>query len=158
MASAAYQNHQLEETPPLLILHRHPNFKLSFFPLLRSKFTVLDQHDDPPHPSFPALSKAARLLLNVGPTPVTSDVLDTYSGVECVVLTSAGHNHVDLAACLHRGVRVTTSGDSYSDDVADYAVGLAISVLRRVCAANRFVRARSWLPLKEFSLASKVRI
>ncbi|KAH6778966.1 D-isomer specific 2-hydroxyacid dehydrogenase family protein [Perilla frutescens var. hirtella] len=151
MAAAADQ-----EAPPLLILHRLPNFKLSFFPLLRAKYTVLDPHGDPPDPSFPALSKAARLMLCVGPTPVTSGVLDGYPAVECVVGSSAGLNHFDLAACRRRGVRVTTAGDSFSDDVADYAVGLAIDVLRRVSAADRFVRAGSWPVQKQYGLGSKL--
>ncbi|KAG6428715.1 hypothetical protein SASPL_112971 [Salvia splendens] len=92
-----------EETPPLLILHHLPNFKLSIFALLRSKYTVLD----PPHPSFQALSKAARLMLCAGPTPVTAAVLDTYPALECVVGSSAGINHFGLAACRRRrGLRL----------------------------------------------------
>lgn len=154
---AADQHHQPGETPPALILHRQPNLKLSFSPPLSSKYTVLDPHEDPPDPSFPALSKAARLILCLGLAPVTSIVLDSYPAVECVVATSAGLNHIDLAACRLRGVRVATGGDSFSDDVADYAVGLAIDVLRRVSAANRFVRAGSWPAQQEFGLGSRVR-
>ncbi|KAG6431831.1 hypothetical protein SASPL_109916 [Salvia splendens] len=145
-----------EETPPLLILHHLPNFNLSIFPLLRSKYTVLDPLDDPPHPSFQVLSKAARLMLCTGPTPVTAAVLDTYPSLQCVVGSSAGVNHFDLAACRRRRLRITCAGDSFSDDVADYAVGLAIDVLRRVSAADRFVRAGSWPVTKEYGLASKV--
>lgn len=70
--------------------------------------------------------------------------------------TSAGVNHFDLVACRRRGIRVTNAGDAFSDDVADYAVGLVIDVLRRVSAADRFLRASSWGPRKEYALASKV--
>ncbi|KAL1547544.1 glyoxylate/hydroxypyruvate reductase HPR3 [Salvia divinorum] len=145
-----------EETPPALILHHLPNFKLSIFALLRSKYTVLDPLDDPPHPSFPELSNAARLMLCAGPTPVTAAVLDRYPALECVVGSSAGINHFDVAACRSRRIRITCAGDSFSDDVADYAVGLAIDVLRRVSAADRFVRAGSWPVRREYGLGSKV--
>ncbi|XP_057812185.1 glyoxylate/hydroxypyruvate reductase HPR3 [Salvia miltiorrhiza] len=150
------EGHQPKGTPPLLILHHLPNFKLPIFPLLRARYTVLDPSDEPPDPSFPTLSKAARLMLCAGPTPVTADDLDRYPALECVIGSSAGVNHFDLAACRRRGVRLTTAGDSFSDDVADYAVGLAIDVLRRVSAADRFVRAGSWPVRKEYGLGAKV--
>lgn len=141
-----------EEAPPLLILHRFRTFKLPVFAALRSKYTVLDEHDDPPN----ALAKSARLMFCAGPTPVTSDDLDRYPAVECVVGSSAGINHFDLAAFRRRRVRFTTAGDVFSDDVADYAIGLALDVLRRISAADRFVRAGSWPVQKDYTLGSKV--
>lgn len=70
--------------------------------------------------------------------------------------TSAGYDHFDLAECRRRGIRVTGAGDSFSEDAADFAVGLLIDVLRRVSVANRFVRAGSWPVKGEFPLGSKV--
>ena len=45
----------------------------------------------------------------------------------------------------------------YSADVADHAVGMLVVVLRRVSAAERFVRRRLW-PLHDggYPLGSKV--
>ncbi|KZV19463.1 hypothetical protein F511_08804 [Dorcoceras hygrometricum] len=157
MAAAAADNlSHAPQTPRLLILHRFPTFKLSLFSSLATRFTILDPFSDPPHPSFSTLSKLARVILCVGPKPVTSEDLDRYPAVEYIVGTSAGVNHFDLAACRLRGIRVTSAGDVFSDDVADYAVGLLIDVLRRVSAADRFVRASSWGEGKEYALASKV--
>ncbi|PIN00976.1 Glyoxylate/hydroxypyruvate reductase (D-isomer-specific 2-hydroxy acid dehydrogenase superfamily) [Handroanthus impetiginosus] len=153
---AAVDIKQSSETLPLLLLHRFPSFELSFFPVLKTKYTVLDLHADPPGPSFPILSKSVRVMLCVGPTALTSEDLDRYPAVECVVGSSAGINHFDLAACRRRGIRVTSAGDASSDDVADYAVGLALDVLRRVSVADRFVRAGSWPFQKEYTLGSKV--
>lgn len=70
--------------------------------------------------------------------------------------TSAGFDHFDLDECRRRGIRVTGAGDSFSDNVADFAIGLLIDVLRRVSAADRFVRAGSWPVKGEFPLGSKV--
>ncbi|XP_073047775.1 glyoxylate/hydroxypyruvate reductase HPR3 [Primulina eburnea] len=157
MAAAAPDNLSESPQPPrLLLLHRFPTFKLSFLSSLNTDFTVLDPFSDPPHPSFSTLSKSARVMICVGPTPVASEDLDRYPAVECVVGTSAGLNHFDLVACRRRGIRVTSAGDAFSDDVADYAIGLVIDVLRRVSAADRFLRASSWGPGKEYPLASKV--
>ncbi|KAL0312693.1 UNVERIFIED_CONTAM: Glyoxylate/hydroxypyruvate reductase HPR3 [Sesamum radiatum] len=154
--AAAVNQHQSPEPPPLLLVHRFPSFNLFFLPFLQTKYTVLDPFADPPDPSFPTLSKSARVLLCFGPKPVTSEDLDRYPSVEYVLGTSAGINNFDLAACRRRGIRVTSAGVSYSDDVADYAVGLAIDVLRRVSAADRFVRAGSWPVQNEYTLGSKV--
>ncbi|KAL8461121.1 hypothetical protein ACS0TY_032552 [Phlomoides rotata] len=147
---------EYREMPPLLIVHRLPRFKLPVAAVLRSKYTVLDQCDDPPNPSFSAFSKSARLMLCVGPTAVTSDDFDRYPAVECVIGSSAGINHFDLAAFRRRGIRLTTAGDVFSDDVADYTIGLTIDVLRRISPANRFVRAGYWPEQKEYTLGSKV--
>lgn len=66
------------------------------------------------------------------------------------------HDHVDVAECRRRGIRVTGAGDTFSDDVADFAVGLLIDVLRRVSVADRFVRSGSWPAEGNFPLGSKV--
>ncbi|KAL0393447.1 UNVERIFIED_CONTAM: Glyoxylate/hydroxypyruvate reductase HPR3 [Sesamum latifolium] len=154
MAAAANQ-HQRPEPPPLLLLHGVPSFSLFFLPFLQTKYTILDPFANPPDPSFPTLSKSARMLC-FGPKPVTSEDLDRYPSIEYVLGTSAGISHFDLGACRRRGIRVTSAGDAYSDDVADYAVGLAIDVLRRASAADRFVRAGSWPVQNEYTLGSKV--
>ncbi|XP_073134119.1 glyoxylate/hydroxypyruvate reductase HPR3-like [Henckelia pumila] len=155
MAAADNQS-QSPQRRRLLLLHRFPTFEPSFLRSLYTNFTVLDPVADPPHPSFSILSKSVRVMLCVGPTPVTSDDLDRYPAVEFLVGSSAGVNHVDLDACRRRGIRVTSAGDVFSDDVADYAVGLVIDVLRRVSAADRFVRASSWAAGETYAVASKV--
>lgn len=67
-----------------------------------------------------------------------------YPSLECVIGTSAGVDHVDLDECRRRGVRVTSAGDAFSEDGADYAVGLLLDVLRLVTASDRYVRSGLW--------------
>jgi lactate dehydrogenase-like 2-hydroxyacid dehydrogenase len=69
----------------------------------------------------------------------------------------AGVDHIDLAECARRGVAVGNSGDVYSTDVADYAVGLLLDVLRQLSAAGRYVRRGSWPVQGDYPLGSKVR-
>ncbi|WVZ83169.1 hypothetical protein U9M48_030342 [Paspalum notatum var. saurae] len=103
-----------------------------------------------------ATAASARALLTVDLPAVTSDVIDALPALELVVASSAGVDHVDLAACRRRGVRVTNAGDAYSADAADYAVGLAVAALRRVAAADAFVRRGGWSARGEYPLATKV--
>ena len=58
--------------------------------------------------------------------------------------TSAGVDHVDLEECRRRGIRVTSAGDAFSEDGADYAVGLLLDVLRLLSASDRYVRSGLW--------------
>lgn len=154
---ASSDQHQSPETTNLrlLLVHRYPRFKYPSLSKLRTRYRILDPLDES-NPSFIHLSGSVRIMLCVGPTPVTSETLDKYPHLECVVGTSAGFDHFDLADCRRRGICVTSAGDSFSDDVADFAVGLLIDVLRRVSAADRFVRAGSWPVKGEFPLGSKV--
>lgn len=159
MASEQWQSQEIQHSPtrPFLLLHRLPGFNLSFLPLLQTRYTVLDPLADPPEPLFTAHSKSARVMICLGPTPVTSEDLDKYPAVECIVGSSAGVNHFDLAACRRRGIRVTNAGDTFSDDAADYAVGLMIDVLRRISSADCFIRSGDWPVKKEYPLGCKVR-
>uniref|UniRef100_A0ACD5Z2Z2 Uncharacterized protein n=1 Tax=Avena sativa TaxID=4498 RepID=A0ACD5Z2Z2_AVESA len=77
----------------------------------------------------------ARVLL-IGFAPVTDQHLAGLPVLELVAGISVGVNHVDLAACRRRGLKVTNAGAAFAVDSADYTVGLLVAVLRRVTAAE----------------------
>ncbi|KAJ8555696.1 hypothetical protein K7X08_013192 [Anisodus acutangulus] len=146
MASSDHQQSPETTNLRLLLIHRYPRFKTLYLSKLRTRYRILDPLDKS-DPSFIPLSNSVRVMLCVGPTPVTLETLDKYPALECVVGTSAGFDHFNLNECRRRGICVTTAGDSFSDDVADFAVGLLIDVVRRVSVADRFVRGGCW-PVK----------
>ncbi|KAA8521955.1 hypothetical protein F0562_012731 [Nyssa sinensis] len=155
---ASSQEQQQSESPrepndlPLVIYHCLPQFKLNLKSWLEARFRLLD----PSNPCWDTHAPSARVLLCVGPTPVNSQTLDQFPSLECVVGSSAGVNHIDLAECRRRGVSVTNAGDAFSEDVADCAVALLIDVLRRISAADRYVRAGLWPVKGDYPLGSKV--
>jgi lactate dehydrogenase-like 2-hydroxyacid dehydrogenase len=63
---------------------------------------------------------------------------------------------VDLAAAKERGVAVTHTPDSTAEPVADLAMGMVVAVMRRICEADRFVRAGKW-PAGVFEAGREVR-
>lgn len=142
---------------PVVLIHRDPSHKVFYLPLLQSRYRILDSVEES-DPDVLGLYGSVRIMLCYARNPVTSQTLDRYPSLEYVMSTSAGVEHIDLAECRRRGIRVTNTADIYSDDVADYAVALLIDVLRRVSAADRFVRAGSWPVKNEFPLGSKVRL
>ncbi|VVA91108.1 unnamed protein product [Arabis nemorensis] len=143
--------------PPLILVHR-PSSLTYMADLLNRNFRVLTiPSSSDPLPIF--LSRHAssiRAFVNIGRLPVTGELLSYLPSLEILVCTSVGLDHIDLAECNRRGVAVTNAGDAFSEDVADSAVGLLISVLRRIPAADRFVRSGNWVELGDFPLGSKV--
>jgi lactate dehydrogenase-like 2-hydroxyacid dehydrogenase len=63
---------------------------------------------------------------------------------------------LDLAAAKERGVAVTYTPDSTAEPVADLAMGMIVAVMRRLCEADRFVRAGKW-PAGVFDSGREVR-
>ncbi|KAK9046009.1 hypothetical protein V6N11_051912 [Hibiscus sabdariffa] len=145
----------------MVLLHRLPSINLppnpSFRDQLRSHFHILDPHESPePYDSF--LSRHAysiSAILPVGPTQISSELLERLPVLELIVATSAGLEHIDLLACRSRGIVVTNASFGFAEDVADCAVGLLIDVLRRISAAYRVVRGRMWHVKKEYPLGFK---
>ena len=87
---------------------------------------------------------------------VDAAFLDAVPSLGFVFSTGAGVDHIDLHECARRGVAVANSGTVYSADVADQAVGMLIDVLRRVSAAERFVRRGLWPVQGDYPLGNKV--
>nr|CAB3480628.1 unnamed protein product [Digitaria exilis] len=98
----------------------------------------------------------ARTLLTVDLPAVTSDTIAALPALELVVASSVGVDHIDLAACRRRRIRVSNAGDAYATDAADYAVGLLVAALRRVPAADAYVRRRGWVNHGDYPITTKV--
>ncbi|RCV32508.1 hypothetical protein SETIT_7G008700v2 [Setaria italica] len=103
-----------------------------------------------------AAAAEARVLLVPGLKVVTAELIDRLPALELVVATSVGVDHVDLDACRRRGLAVTNAGGAFSVDSADYAVGLVVAVLRRVAAAEAYLRRGRWATDGKYPLATKV--
>ena len=56
----------------------------------------------------------------------------------------AGVDHIDLAAARHAGITLTNTPGVLTEDTADMAMALILSVPRRVTEANKIIRQGSW--------------
>ncbi|XP_031494990.1 uncharacterized protein LOC116260692 [Nymphaea colorata] len=153
--SATRDGRVMEERRTVLLLRRSP-FK-DIAGLLESHgFCVLKPWES--HLTLDAFlashGGAVRALVVPGLSPIGEALLQHLPSLGLILLTSSGHNHVDLPACRSRGILVATVGNSYTDEVADYAVGLLLDLLRRVSASERLLRQR--IPKAEPLLACRV--
>ena len=75
--------------------------------------------------------------------------------LEMLALFGPYYTLVDLAAAKERGVVISYTPDSTAEPVADLAMGMIVAVMRRLCEADRFVRAGRW-PAQEFASGAEV--
>jgi D-3-phosphoglycerate dehydrogenase len=76
--------------------------------------------------------------------PITADVLDALPDVRLVVRYGVGVDNVDVAAAAERGVWVANVPDYGTQEVADHAVALALTLLRGIPALSASVRGGEW--------------
>ncbi|XVF79936.1 hypothetical protein PTKIN_Ptkin15bG0030200 [Pterospermum kingtungense] len=150
------QNH----LPYVLILNKPPPAFLIFGDHFYNspKFHFLKAYESPlPLPQFLlAHAQSVRAILSSGSAPVTADTIRLLPHLRLVVTTSQGLNHIDLAECRRRGIAVAGAGNIYSPDCADSVVGLLIDVLRKISAANCFVKQGLWPSQGDYPLGFKL--
>jgi lactate dehydrogenase-like 2-hydroxyacid dehydrogenase len=85
-----------------------------------------------------------RVVVTSGHPGVDADTIKALPHLEAIVNNGAGVDAIDLDAARRRGIGVSNTPDVLSDTVADTAVGLILMALRRLGAADRYVRAGRW--------------
>ncbi|XVE73972.1 hypothetical protein DITRI_Ditri11bG0161300 [Diplodiscus trichospermus] len=147
------------DLPNVLILKLPPSFVIfgeHFFD--SAKFRFLKAYESSlPLPQFLlAHAQSVQAILSSGGAPVTADTICLLPNLRLVVTTSQGLNHIDLSECRRRGIAVAGAGTIFSADCADSVVELLIDVLRKVSAANRFVKQGLWSSQGDYPLGSKL--
>ncbi|XP_059651503.1 glyoxylate/hydroxypyruvate reductase HPR3-like [Cornus florida] len=154
----AYTQQQEQELPKVVLVLRPTIGFSDYGKQFSEKFHLLKAWESPmPTEQFLAThaSSVQAMLCSVG-TPVQSDVLRLLPSLKVIVTTSAGLNQIDLPECRRRGISIANTGTIYSADVADVALGLLIDVLRKITAANRYVRGGLWPIQGDYPLGSKL--
>lgn len=84
------------------------------------------------------LQGAAGILLRPG--YITPTLLDLLPDLRIVAVHGAGVDQVDVDACTERGVLVTNAPGANADSVAELAIGLMLSLIRRIPQSAERVR------------------
>jgi D-3-phosphoglycerate dehydrogenase / 2-oxoglutarate reductase len=72
---------------------------------------------------------------------VTAGLLSRCPDLVCVSSTGAGYDPIDVAACTEAGVAVVNQAGGNAVSVAEHALGLLLSVSRRIGESDRRLRA-----------------
>lgn len=75
---------------------------------------------------------------------VDAELMARLPSLEIIAKNGVGYEHIDVGAALARGIAVTHTPDILTDEVADFAMGLVISTVRQIPAAERYLRSGMW--------------
>jgi len=101
------------------------------------------------------VASQVRGIVTGGSLGVPHAIMEALPALEIIAINGIGTDAVDLDRARQRGIRVTSTPNVLTDDVADMAMGLLLATLRQLCTGDRFVRAGQW-PTGKMALARKV--
>ena len=122
---------------------------------LQTLYTVHDRTHLEDSAAFAALAPKIVGVAATGESLVPAELLAQLPGVKVVSVFGVGYDGVDTQAAIGRGVAVTHTPDVLTDDVADLAIGLLLSVARQIPQAGEYVRGGLW-PSGPMALGRKV--
>jgi hydroxypyruvate reductase len=85
-----------------------------------------------------------RGLVTTGIVGFTRAHLEALPQLEIVACFGSPRGTFDMEGAKQRHLVVTTTPDVTAPSVADLALGLMLSLMRRICESDRFVRAGKW--------------
>lgn len=122
---------------------------------LREVFVVHEQIHQTDPAAFAAGAGRIRAIVGSGESKVPRSLMAQLPALEMISIMGVGYDGVDVAAALERNIQVTHTPGVLNDDVADLAIGLMLSVARRIPQADQYVRSGRW-PEGPMPLARKV--
>src|SRR5207237_3528126 len=113
------------------------------------RFDLLDSGGRPAHEVFPAEEMAQiRALITAGGTPLGAADMDRLPSLGAIVCYGTGYDGVDLKAAAARNIAVGHSPGANAAAVADVALMLMLASVRRLTAADSYVRTGGWVEAK----------
>jgi hydroxypyruvate reductase len=135
----------------LAVAKLHPFYQKA----LESLYTVHDRTHVTDPTAFAALAPRILGVAGTGEASVPRSLLSQLPNAKVVAVFGVGYDGVDVPAAMEHGIPVTHTPDVLTDDVADLAMGLVLSVGRAIPQADQFVRAGQW-PNGPMALGRKV--
>lgn len=91
-----------------------------------------------------AIVKDYDVLLVRAQTPVDKDLIDAGKNLKIIAMGGIGLNHIDVDHAKSKGIEVYNVPAGSTEAVAELAVGTILTVLRKIPAANSFVKSGKW--------------
>ena len=122
----------------VVVTSRIPPFIMS---ALQDHYVVHERE----HIREPQVFGRVRALVGGGEGKIDAGYMALFPALELIAVCGVGYDGIDVAAAKKRGIMVTHTPNVLNDDVADLAMGLLLSVARKIPAADRFTRNADWL-------------
>lgn len=139
----------------LLILARLPEAQTA---QLRGKFTlhVLSRRDDPEAVLKEIGDRVEGIVASIW-APVSAKLIRALPNLEIIANYGVGYDNIDTEAARERGVVITNTPDVVTDDTADIAIGLVLTVMRRMVEGDIYVRTGQWTKKGSLPLGTSLR-
>ncbi|KAI3411846.1 hypothetical protein GPALN_001909 [Globodera pallida] len=86
----------------------------------------------------------AKVLYMMPSTKVDVPLLEMAKVLKAVVTISVGYDHIDIAECARRGIRMGFAGPILTEATAETAVALLLAVSRRVPESAQMAKEGKW--------------
>lgn len=123
---------------------------------LKAAFTVHERLHLTDPEAFAKVAPTIRGITGGGESQVPKSLIDQLPALEVISIFGVGYDKVDVAAAKARGVPVTHTPEVLNDEVADLALGLMLSVARKIPQADRYVKDNLWAEKGNLPLARKM--
>jgi D-3-phosphoglycerate dehydrogenase len=91
-----------------------------------------------------AVVDADALLVTMNVENVNRDVIYSAPKLKIIARHGVGYDNVDVKAASERGIWVTTA-PVLNETVADQAFALLLTLAKRTCEANNFMKSKKWI-------------
>ena len=139
--------------PHILVVSKPPPF---FLEPLKAAFVVHERLHETDPAEFSKVAPLIRGIAGGGESTVGAALMAQLPALEMVSIMGVGYDGVDVGAAIERKVVVTHTPNVLNDEVADLALGLILSVARRIPQADKYVRNGRWGSEGAMPLARKV--
>ena len=126
---------------------------------LEARFTTHKLHEIADKEAFIAShgAKIAGMVGGAGHGRIDGAFMSRFPNLRIVGNFGVGYDGVDAKWAGEHGILVTNTPDVLTDEVADLAIGLLISTIRRLPQADRYVRDGRWVKEGAFPLTASLR-
>lgn len=124
--------------PPLLKVGVFPESVEAQF---RSRFTLIDEEA---LKNDPAQAEAIGGIVTRSNYRIPAELMDRLPGLRIIATNGVGYDGIALDRAREKNIVVTNTPDVLNKAVAELAVGLLLALLRKLPAADSFVRAGAW--------------
>jgi hydroxypyruvate reductase len=142
-----------DSRPAVLTVMNVPPFYLE---PLRASFQVHERLHEADPAAFAQIAPTIRAITGGGESKVPRELIAQLPALEMISIFGVGYDKVDVAAAKERGIPVTHTPNVLNDEVADLALGLMLSVARRIPQSDRYLREGLWETRGPVPLARKM--
>lgn len=101
----------------------------------------------------PEIAPQIKALVGDGQARITAEDMDQFPNLEIIAQYAVGFDGIDLEGAKKRNIRVSNTPGVLTEDVADMAVALFLTLKRNIIQNDKLIRAGGWVNKEEIPLS-----